>query len=145
MGQSISGIPMLFSDYSFLYVEDDPLSRQVMEMMMKSVLGVQHLALFHDSSDFIERLEALPYVPDVILLDIHMSPVNGFVLLQMLRKDKRFASSKVIAITASVMSDEINRLQSSGFDGAIGKPLSLQTFPDLIERILRGEAIWNAS
>ncbi len=136
---------MQFSDYSFLYVEDDPLSRQVMEMMMKSVLGVDNLALFHDSADFIERLEALSYVPDIILLDIHRSPVNGFALLRMLREEQRFAGSKVIAVTASVMSDEIDRLQNSGFDGAIGKPLSLQTFPDLILRILKGESVWNAS
>jgi CheY-like chemotaxis protein len=48
----------------------------------------------------------------------------------------------VMALTASVMNEEINKLREAGFDGVLGKPLSFHTFPDTLRRILAGERIW---
>ncbi len=130
-------------DLSFLYVEDDPLSREVMQMIMENAMGVQHLTIFEDSSHFMARLYALDPRPDLLLLDIHMQPHDGFTLLEMIRADATFSAAKVVALTASVMNEEVAKLRQSGFDGAIGKPLSVATFPDLVSRILDGETVWH--
>jgi CheY-like chemotaxis protein len=127
---------------AFLYVEDDPMSRQIMEMILKHAMKVQHVTVFEDSSDFAERLQQLQPPPDVILLDIHVRPLNGFEMLAFIRRDERLSGSKVLAVTASVMSQEVIQLRSSGFDGAISKPLSVSHFPDLIRRLLAGESVW---
>ena len=127
----------------YLYVEDDPLSRQVMELMAGSVLGDIRLVTFESTEDFMERLRALETVPDLILLDVHIRPVDGFEVLATLRLDERYAHVPVVALTASVMSEEIARLHMGGFDGAIAKPISVSTFPGLIQRILEGEAVWH--
>ena len=71
-----------------------------------------------------------------------MKPYDGFDLLSMLRDDPQFKKSKVVALTASVMSEEVARLKRRGFDGAIAKPLNIEAFPDLIAKILHGESIW---
>jgi CheY-like chemotaxis protein len=63
-------------------------------------------------------------------------------MLQMIREDTVYCDTKVVALTASVMNEEVERLRTSGFDGAIGKPISLSAFPIVIERILKGESIW---
>jgi CheY-like chemotaxis protein len=89
-----------------------------------------------------EKLNAMESVPDIFLLDIHMQPYDGYTLLTMLRADSRFRHSKIIAITASVMGEEVDRLKDSGFDGAISKPLNITHFPVLVKRILKGEQIW---
>ncbi len=127
---------------AFLYVEDDPLSRDVMEMLMEYVVGTKNLVMFEDSTDFMARLKQLTPRPDVILLDIYVQPEDGFAMLEALRRDPDFRHIKVIALTASVMEDEIERLRRHGFDGVIGKPLDSTTFPDLLERIIKGEAVW---
>lgn len=127
---------------TFLYVEDDALSREIMGMMLTS-LGYHQVVMFEDSSHFLAKLETLPFLPDIIFLDIHMKPVDGFQMLQWLREHPAFANQKIIALTASVMNEEVARLRNEGFDGAIGKPLDFEMFPTLLERILRGEMIWH--
>lgn len=131
------------NDYVFLYVEDDATSRVVMEMLLKHNFAQSHLTMFEDSTDFPNRLQNLPARPDIIFLDIHMQPFTGFEMLKMIRAHEKFADCTVIALTASVMSEEIEQLEVSGFNGAIAKPLSREAFPKLIERIIDGECIWH--
>ena len=76
-------------------------------------------------------------------VDIQIKPHDGFDLLKMVRADPAYDAVPLIALTASVMSSEVNRLREAGFDGAIAKPIDVTTFPDLLERILRGETIWH--
>jgi CheY-like chemotaxis protein len=132
----------MFDNYAYLYVEDDPLSREVMQVLMENAMDVRSLTIFDDSVDFMGRIQSLPRIPDVILLDIHVKPYDGFEMLQQLQADPAYQNSKVIALTASVMNEEVEKLRTSGFDGAIAKPLSIQTFPDMIARVLAGEVIW---
>ncbi|MBE2269719.1 MAG: response regulator [Anaerolinea sp.] len=129
--------------YSFLYVEDDPLSSEVMRMMLEMGLGYTDVTIFRTSDDFMSRLTALPRVPAVILLDIHVQPIDGFAMYHMIRSDEAYRCTRVIALTASVMSEEIERLRQSGFDGVIAKPLSIQTFPELMIRVINGESVWS--
>jgi two-component system cell cycle response regulator DivK len=126
----------------FLYVEDDPLSREIMEMMLRN-LGYTRITLLESSQDVMQRIEELPSVPDVICLDIHMQPHNGFEMLEALRQRPTFASKSIIAVTASVMNEEVERLKAAGFDGAIGKPLDFENFANLIGRVLAGEKVWH--
>src|SRR5579859_5101982 len=96
---------------TFLYVEDDELSRQIMQTLLQRVMGYTKVYLFRDSDHFRERLHALPTKPTVMFLDIHMQPVNGFELLQTIRADDSYQDTIVIAVTASVMNEEMTRLQ----------------------------------
>lgn len=128
---------------TLLYVEDDPGSRKVMDVLVSRLSEPVQLITFEDSANFLEKLEALDQVPSVILLDIHVTPHNGFSMLKMLRSSERFADKMVIALTASVMNKEINQLKEAGFDGVLGKPLNFYTFPETLQRILAGERIWS--
>jgi CheY-like chemotaxis protein len=125
-----------------LCVEDDFSNRLVMKLLVEKTLNVRYYAIFEDSTDFLLKVRNLPVRPDIILLDIHVSPFDGFQMLQMIREDSVYFDTKVVALTASVMNEEVERLRKSGFDGAIGKPIPLSTFPVVIERIMSGESIW---
>lgn len=130
-------------ELGFLYVEDDPFSRQVMRLLLQRSLGYQRVTIFEDSSDFLHRLSQMTYVPDVVFLDIHMHPVDGFALLHILRDQATYQHATIIALTASVMSEEIKNLKEAGFDGAIAKPIDQSSFPHLLKRILQGERVWH--
>jgi CheY-like chemotaxis protein len=125
-----------------LCVEDDPSNRLVMKLLVEKTLNPKYYTIFEDSTDFLPKVRNLPVRPEIILLDIHVSPFNGFQMLQMIRDDSVYFKTKVVALTASVMNEEVERLRKSGFDGAIGKPITLSTFPVVIERIMKGESIW---
>jgi len=133
------------SETFYLYVEDDRLSRTVMEMLLRDMMGISTFAIFEDSEHFMDRLKALPVRPNVILLDIQIQPLNGFQMLKMIRNDPAFQNCRVIALTASVMNQEVEALRKAGFDGTIGKPLNAVIFPELLKKIERGEAVWQIS
>ena len=125
-----------------VYVEDDENSIFVMKMVVERVMKLPTLYVLQSSADFVQQVKGLGVVPDVFLLDIQMKPYDGVELLSMLRKDPEFNKSKVVALTASVTNEEVSLLKSGGFDGAIGKPLNIDVFPNLIARIINGEPVW---
>lgn len=133
----------MFNEHVYLYVEDDPLNREAMELVFRRVMGVERLSIFEDSDDFLQRVKALNHPPDVILLDIHVAPHDGFEMLSMLRRDLALRDARIIALTASVMNEEVAMLRESGFNGAIAKPINIATFPDVVGRIIGGEAVWH--
>lgn len=124
-----------------LYVEDEPRSRKVMQMIT-SDMGLTDVIIFEDSTDFQARVSALHPRPDIVFLDIHMKPYTGFEMLAMLRKMPQFDGIPVVAMTASVMNEEVQQLRSAGFDGCLAKPIDMDTFPDTVQRIMKGELIW---
>jgi CheY-like chemotaxis protein len=127
----------------FLYIENDELSREVMKALLTRGLGYRDLTMFETSAHFEQHLERLKQKPDIIFLDIHMEPLDGFEMLKLIRSNKSYYATPVIALTASVMNEEVRRLREAGFDGAIAKPINYDTFPGLLYRILNGEQIWN--
>ena len=127
---------------AILYVEDDPQSRKLMSMLLKGRMKLPHVTIFEDSNNFQANVEALNPKPDVILLDIHMKPYDGFEMLTMLREQSWTSGTPIVALTASVMNEEVQRLRSIGFNGCLAKPIDLETFPDTLQRILDGETIW---
>ncbi len=132
------------SDYpSVLYVEDDARSARIMRTLLVNSMGLRHVAIFEDSADFITRAEALVPAPDVIFLDIHVTPLNGFEMLALLRQHPSFAHLPIIALTASVMNEEIDQLRTAGFNGCFAKPLDMDHFPEQLELVMNGHVFWN--
>lgn len=126
---------------AILYVEDEPMSRKVMNLLLRR-LGLEHVTIFEDSNDFLDRMASLSPLPDVIFLDIHMEPLDGFEMLEEVRRIGEFDTTPVVALTASVMNEEVERLKNAGFDGCLAKPIDSDTFPDMLQRIMSGERVW---
>jgi CheY-like chemotaxis protein len=133
----------MITDPAILYVDDDPQSRTVMKLLLTGRMRLPHVTLFEDSENFMERVLALKVKPDVIFLDIHVTPLNGFEMLDVLRQHELFWDTPIIALTASVMSDEIVQLRISGFDGCLAKPIDMDNFPAALACILNREEVWS--
>ncbi len=124
------------------YVEDDELSREVMQTLLTRGLGYTSVTVFESSSAFELKLDALSIIPDVIFLDIHMEPIDGFTMLNLIRQRSKYDLTRVVALTASVMNEEVKKLKDAGFNGVIAKPLNYETFPNALRHILDKEDIW---
>jgi CheY-like chemotaxis protein len=81
-------------------------------------------------------------IPTLIFLDIHVRPIDGFGMLKELRQHPHFQDATIIALTASVMNDEIALLRQAGFNGLIAKPINQRIFAHSLDKILRGEPEW---
>lgn len=126
-----------------LYVEDDPRSRKVMKLCMEHRLRFTHVTILEDSTNFAWQIAHLDPAPEIIFLDIHVQPLNGFEMLALIRQTPTLARVPVLALTASVMGEEVKRLRDHGFTGCLAKPLDLDRFPTILQQILRGESVWS--
>jgi len=76
--------------------------------------------------------------PALILMDIQLPGISGIDALGLLRGDATTRAIPVIAVTASVMAQDRQRVMAAGFDGFQGKPISvrelLATMRGLLEK-----------
>jgi two-component system, cell cycle response regulator DivK len=127
---------------AYLVVEDDAPTRQILSVLLTKTIGSNRVALLEDSEAFDEKLAALIPPPDLILLDIAIKPYSGYEMLELIRERDAFRNAKVVAITAHVMREEVDKIRAAGFDGMIGKPFIRQIFSELIQRLMQGESVW---
>ena len=62
----------------------------------------------------------------LILMDIQLPGMSGIEALGLLRADATTRTIPVIAVTASVMAQDRERVMAAGFDGFQGKPISVR-------------------
>ena len=74
--------------------------------------------------------------PDLILMDIQLPDIDGIEALSRIRKDASLDSVAVIAVSASVMPDDQQKIVTSGFDAFVTKPINLKQFLDTVKRFL---------
>jgi two-component system, cell cycle response regulator DivK len=74
--------------------------------------------------------------PALILMDIQLPGINGVDALQQLRADPMTSAIPVIAVTASVMTQDRTRIMAAGFDAFHGKPISVRQLLATVREIL---------
>ena len=75
--------------------------------------------------------------PALVLMDIQLPGINGIEALRQLRADPTTGAIPVIAVTASVMMDDRQKIMAAGFDGFQGKPISVRELLETVRRILQ--------
>ena len=74
--------------------------------------------------------------PALILMDIQLPGINCVEALRQLRADPLTSAIPVIAVTASVMTDDRTRIMAAGFDGFHGKPISVRQLLATVREII---------
>lgn len=84
-----------------------------------------------------EALAALEsYFPDLILLDIGMPGMDGFMLTKKIKEDKKTKHLKIVALTASAMKGDDIKAYNAGFDGYLTKPIDTRTFSSQVREFI---------
>jgi len=73
---------------------------------------------------------------NVILLDIQLPGMDGFEVLDTIKKFPQVAGVPVIAVTSHAMSGDRQRMLTAGCNGYIEKPINPDLFVDQIEQNL---------
>jgi two-component system cell cycle response regulator DivK len=87
-----------------------------------------------NAEDGIALAQATP--PALVLMDIQLPRMNGIEALQVLRGDARTRAIPVIAVTASAMTQDRQKIMAAGFDGYQAKPISVRPFLQLVREVL---------
>jgi CheY-like chemotaxis protein len=125
---------------TIIVVEDDPNS-YLATLDLLQIEGATSVHCCSSGNSAIALAETLPNV-DLFLVDIYMPGETGYDIIKRIRRHPQFTQSKVVALTASVMYDDIRRVKEAGFDSFIGKPVRPARFTNQIRQILAGETLW---
>jgi len=118
--------------HKIMLVEDDQAILEMMELLLRRI-GYEPI-LVPDVMDALRRVQRDP--PSLILLDIMMTPVNGWEFLEKLRSEYNLRELPVILFTASPMAkDKIALLQDPHL-GVLQKPVSIVDLKTGIEKFL---------
>ncbi|WP_076999980.1 response regulator [Variovorax sp. KK3] len=74
--------------------------------------------------------------PDLVLLDIQLPDLDGIAVLRGIRGNPALDAMPVVAVSASVMPDERQKVVDSGFDALVSKPIQLKQFRETVRRFL---------
>lgn len=107
-----------------LIADDRPSSRELLRVILERA-GYEVL----EAQDGEVALDVIrTRAPDLVLLDLQMPKLDGLAVLQVLRSEPPFAKLPVVALTASAMSGDRERILAAGFTGYLAKPAG----PDLV-------------
>ncbi|MGB0387958.1 MAG: response regulator [Ardenticatenaceae bacterium] len=115
-----------------LYIEDNVPNRE----LVKRVLQVEGYDVMGAPSGQVGLELAAQRVPDLILMDINLPEMDGYVVTARLRKIPSLAKTPIVALTANVMRGDREKSLNAGCDGYIRKPIDIDKLPDQIASYL---------
>jgi PAS domain S-box-containing protein len=116
-----------------LYVEDNIPNLKVVEAMLRHHTNLTLLSATNGANG----LElAQRYLPDIILLDIHLPDMDGYAVLQALQSKPETRGIPVIAVSADAMPLNVERGLNAGFCRYLTKPIQLSELIETINQFL---------
>ena len=83
-----------------------------------------------DGQDAIDKLQHVHV--DLIFMDIKMPVMDGYEATKIIKEDTKLKNIPVIALTASVMGKDLDKIKKYNFDGYLRKPV---TFNELLSEM----------
>ena len=74
--------------------------------------------------------------PALVLMDIQLPGIDGITALRQLRDDPITRAIRVMAVTASAMTQDRQKILSAGFDGYQSKPINVKAFLEAVQELL---------
>ena len=115
-----------------LVVEDDDKSRK----LVRDLLTVKGYEIIEAETGEEGVRLARERRPGLVLMDIRLPGIDGIQALARLRTEVATREIPVMAMTASVMAGDRQRVLDAGFDAFQSKPIQIRDFVAAVEQLL---------
>jgi CheY-like chemotaxis protein len=129
------------TDYTgcrILLAEDIEINREiVLTILEPSNLGID---CAENGVRAVEMFSAAPEKYDMIFMDIHMPEMDGYEATRRIRaieKSRAVKQIPIIAMTANVFREDIEKCLAAGMDNHIGKPINFEDVMRMFQQYLR--------
>ncbi len=113
-----------------LVIDDEVEFTDTIKMRLEA--GGYRVIAAHDGKSGLEK--ARKENPDLILLDLVMAQMNGFVVLSELKKDPYTATIPVIILTAKTKAEYASDAENLGAVDYLSKPVKMQELESALKR-----------
>jgi len=94
-----------------------------------------------NGKDAIENLENIKV--DLIFMDIKMPIMDGYEATKIIRNSKKLKDIPIIALTASIMGEDLQKIKEHKFDGYLRKPVSTNDILEQLSIFLKHKSLEN--
>jgi len=115
-------------NYHILVVDDDENCAKTTMWILESLGHTVEMAL--DGRTAIELAKSLH--PDVVLLDIGIPGMNGYVICKAMRKEPVLQNTTFIALTGWGHKEHRERSKDAGFDYHLVKPVDIEMLKNIL-------------
>ena len=119
---------------SILVVDDSKDDLELIRLAFARIKAPFVLETAHGGKAAISRLlTGRAPLPDLVLLDLKMSEMDGFEVLRQIRADSRLAGVLIAIFSSSDMARDIEMTHGMGADAYISKPFALNDFARVVD------------
>jgi len=132
-GRMIKELDETGSQFTILYIEDNPTNMQLMEMMIGRIANTKLLTAYNAELGLDLAKSAHP---DLILMDINLPGLNVIEAMKQLQDTTITKNIPVIAITTTAIPKNVQDELKAGFRDYITKPIDVPKFIRIIGETL---------
>jgi two-component system cell cycle response regulator DivK len=130
----VEGGDSVVTKAKILYIEDNFDNMT----LVKRVLEIEGYEVLQAGTGQEGIAKAFASQPDIVITDINLPDIDGYMVTNKLKQDQLTAHIPVIAMTANVMEKDKETVFEAGCDGYISKPIDVDELPNQIENFLKG-------
>lgn len=124
-----------FTRHTILLAEDVDINREIIYALLEDTGAAIEAA--ENGVQAVERFKKHPDLYGIILMDIHMPEMDGYEATRAIRAlDIPEAAIPIVAMTANVFREDIERCLASGMNDHIGKPVDPAELLEKLEKYL---------
>jgi CheY-like chemotaxis protein len=125
-----------FAGRRILLAEDVEINREIVRSILEP-MGFE-IDEAENGQEALDKFAANPGFYDLIFMDIHMPDVDGYEATRLIRKLDNLYAGKVpiIAMTANVFKEDVEKCLAAGMNDHIGKPLDFDNVIKLLRKYL---------
>ncbi|MDR0861759.1 MAG: response regulator [Oscillospiraceae bacterium] len=121
-----------FTGRRIILAEDIEINREIVVTLLEPTNIIVDCA--ENGAEAVELFSASPELYDMVFMDVQMPEMDGYEATRRIRASDfpRAKSIPIIAMTANVFREDVERCLASGMNGHVGKPIDIA---DVIEKL----------
>ncbi|MCL2661837.1 MAG: response regulator [Oscillospiraceae bacterium] len=121
-----------FQGHTILLAEDVEINREIVQSLLEPTNLTMDFA--ENGKQAVEMFEAAPEKYNMIFMDVQMPEMDGYEATRAIRASDRpnAKTIPIIAMTANVFREDIEKCLEAGMNGHVGKPIN---FDEVIEQL----------
>ena len=131
----------IFEGHTILLAEDVDINREIIQALLEPTLLEMVFAI--DGKEAVRLFAEAPDRYGMIFMDLQMPEMDGYEATRQIRAmDTPYAREiPIIAMTANVFKEDVERCLAAGMDGHVGKPLNLTEVVNTLRTYLLGAEV----